>query len=48
MAEILKKTESDLRNSDASFFFVYLCEMDMFLHLHCHGAWGNRQEIEMV
>lgn len=35
-AEILKKAESDLRNSGASFFFVYLCEMDMFLHLHCH------------
>lgn len=34
--EILKKAESDLRNSNASFFFVYLCEMDMFLHLHCH------------
>jgi len=35
-AEILRRAESDLENSDASFFFVYLCEMDMFLHLHCH------------
>ena len=35
-SEILKQAERDLRSSDASFFFVYLCEMDMFLHLHCH------------
>ncbi len=35
-AEILKQTERDLRSTDTSFFFVYLCEMDMFLHLHCH------------
>lgn len=35
-AEILKQSEKDLRSTDAAFFFVYLCEMDMFLHLHCH------------
>jgi hypothetical protein len=33
--EILERAESDLERSDATFFFVYLCEMDMFLHLHC-------------
>lgn len=35
-AEILRRAELDLTTSDATFFFVYLCEMDMFLHLHCH------------
>ena len=34
--EIFRRAESDLENSDATFFFIYLCEMDMFLHLHCH------------
>jgi predicted AlkP superfamily pyrophosphatase or phosphodiesterase len=33
--EILQRAESDVKDSDATFFFVYLCEMDMFLHLHC-------------
>jgi hypothetical protein len=35
-AEILSRVNSDLQNTDASFFFVYLCEMDMFLHLNCN------------
>ncbi len=35
-AEIFRRAESDLENSDATFFFIYLCEMDMLLHLHCH------------
>lgn len=34
-AQILAHAKQDLRSSDASFFFVYLSEMDMFLHLHC-------------
>ena len=24
-----------MQNSDASFYFIYLSEMDMFLHTHC-------------
>jgi len=34
-AHILCQAESDLSSQAASFFFVYLSEMDMFLHLHC-------------
>ena len=34
-AEILKQAEHDIAHTDASFLFVYLCEMDMFLHLNC-------------
>jgi hypothetical protein len=34
-AEILCKAERDIRNRAASFYFLYLSEMDMFLHMHC-------------
>ncbi len=34
-AEILKRAERDIEFGEAAFFFVYLCEMDMFLHMHC-------------
>lgn len=44
-AEILAHTEQDLRSSDASFFFVYLSEMDMFLHLHCKDASAIDQKM---
>ncbi|MHB8412009.1 MAG: alkaline phosphatase family protein [Candidatus Acidiferrales bacterium] len=35
-AQILRETEDDIRAGAASFFFLYLSEMDMFLHMHCH------------
>jgi len=35
-AEILQRAEGDIRSGAASFFFLYLSEMDMFLHMHCH------------
>lgn len=34
--DILDRAEADLKDTDARFFFIYLSEMDMFLHLHCH------------
>jgi predicted AlkP superfamily pyrophosphatase or phosphodiesterase len=34
-AEILRQAESDIKNRVASFYFLYLSEMDMFLHMHC-------------
>jgi Type I phosphodiesterase / nucleotide pyrophosphatase len=34
-AEIINQVKDDLENTDASFFFVYLSEMDMFLHMNC-------------
>lgn len=33
--DILDRAEADLKGTDARFFFIYLSEMDMFLHLHC-------------
>jgi Type I phosphodiesterase / nucleotide pyrophosphatase len=34
-AQILEQAQTDIRAGAASFFFVYLCEMDMFLHMNC-------------
>ena len=34
-AEILREAEKDIRNQAASFYFLYLSEMDMFLHMNC-------------
>lgn len=34
-AEILREAERDIRNGAASFYFLYLSEMDMFLHMNC-------------
>jgi len=34
-AKIILRANADLKDTDARFFFVYLSEMDMFLHLHC-------------
>jgi hypothetical protein len=33
--EILKRARRDLKAGQCSFFFLYLCEMDRFLHDHC-------------
>lgn len=45
-AEILRRVEFDLANSDATFFFIYLCEMDMFLHDHCHESAKIKMKLE--
>jgi type I phosphodiesterase/nucleotide pyrophosphatase len=34
-AEIARQVQKDLKAGVASFYFVYLSEMDMFLHMHC-------------
>lgn len=34
--EILRQAQHDIRKREASFFFLYLSEMDMFLHNHCN------------
>lgn len=41
---ILAQAQSDLRARKANFFFLYLCEMDAFLHMHCRdeAAVGER------
>ncbi len=35
-AEILHRAHGDVSRRAARFFFLYLSEMDMFLHQHCH------------
>jgi len=50
-SEILQRARKDLETSDASFYFIYLSEMDMFLHTHCRDkakiaeklAWYDRE-----
>ena len=34
-AEILDQAIKDIQSKTASFFFLYLSEMDIFLHMHC-------------
>lgn len=34
-AEILRRARRDIAESDATLFFLYLCEVDGFLHMHC-------------
>jgi len=31
----MERAKRDIAGSDATFFFLYLCEMDGFLHMHC-------------
>jgi len=40
--EILKRAVRDVQESNARFFFVYLCEMDMLLH----EQWRNPERVE--
>jgi len=34
--EIIERAARDLEQKDCLFYFLYLSEMDMFLHRHCH------------
>jgi len=34
-AEIFRRAQRDIAGSDATLFFLYLCEVDGFLHMHC-------------
>lgn len=40
--EIVRQAQQDIQAGAASFFFLYLSEMDMFLHNHCQD--GNQLE----
>jgi predicted AlkP superfamily pyrophosphatase or phosphodiesterase len=42
--QIFKMAQRDLREDAASFYFVYLSEMDRFLHDHCGDAGGKLDE----
>ncbi len=37
-AEILKRAKRDIQDTDASLFFLYLCEVDAFLHMNCNDS----------
>ena len=43
-AEIMRRAQHDIAETDATLFFLYLCEMDGFLHLHCkdQDAMANK------
>lgn len=43
--EILRRAQADIEQSDATFYFVYLCEMDMALHNHCSDAKAFEQRL---
>lgn len=43
--EILERARKDLATSDAGFYFIYLSEMDMFLHTHCRDEKKIREKL---
>jgi hypothetical protein len=42
--EILERAQNDLENSDAEFFFVYLCELDAELH----AFWAHPERLQSM
>lgn len=45
-AEILNRAKRDIRESCASFFFLYLCEVDAFLHMHCSDSEAINRKLK--
>lgn len=45
-AEILRQAEKDIRSQVASFYFLYLSEMDMFLHMNCTEPAKIRERLQ--
>lgn len=45
-AEILVEAEKDIRNHIASFYFLYLSEMDMFLHMNCDAPEKIEEKLQ--
>ena len=44
-AEILERAQVDLRNTRAQFYFLYLSELDAFLHDHCRDLNAVRARL---
>jgi hypothetical protein len=42
--EILQRAQNDMENSDAEFFFVYLCELDAELH----AFWAHPERLQSM
>jgi predicted AlkP superfamily pyrophosphatase or phosphodiesterase len=45
-AQILDRAERDIRAGHTKFFFVYLSEMDMFLHMNCNEPKKIEERLE--
>lgn len=45
-AQILRQAEQDIRAQAASFYFLYLSEMDMFLHMNCGQPEKVRERLQ--
>jgi hypothetical protein len=45
-AEILRRARHDIAESDATLFFLYLCEVDGFLHMHCKEPEAIEKKLE--
>lgn len=45
-AEIFRRSLRDIKESDASFFFLYLCEVDAFLHMHCKDEQAIDEKLQ--
>lgn len=45
-AEILRRAGRDIAESDATLFFLYLCEFDGFLHIHCKEQEAVAQKLK--
>lgn len=46
-AGIVDRAIEDIRSRAASFFFLYLSEMDMFLHMHCNEPEQVEQRLQV-
>ena len=45
-AEILRRARRDIAESEATLFFLYLCEVDGFLHMHCKEPEAIDQKLQ--
>ena len=45
-AQIFEQAKRDMQSSEAGFYFLYLCEMDGFLHMNCRDEkrWAAKLE----
>jgi Type I phosphodiesterase / nucleotide pyrophosphatase len=44
-AEIFRRARRDIAESGATLFFLYLCEVDAFLHMHCKESKAIDQKL---
>lgn len=44
--EIIRRAKTDVAGGQVSFLFLYLCELDMFLHTHCVDQAAIRRRLD--